>query len=141
MNSVELAYSLSSLFMFGLIWFVQIIHYPLFKRVSPDSFSAFHREHTRLAGFLIAPVMLIEAGSISYLYFLATLSHSLSNLHWHFFLTLGVWISTFCIQVPLHHRLEREGKQKTIEFLINSNWIRTIFWTVKAVLVSIDISC
>ena len=35
---VLLAHAAATLFMVGLIWFVQVVHYPLFARVGPDAF-------------------------------------------------------------------------------------------------------
>ena len=43
----------STLFMTGLIWFVQVVHYPLFDRVDPDSFRRYHADHTIATGFVV----------------------------------------------------------------------------------------
>ena len=37
----------STLFMTGLIWFVQVVHYPLFDRVESGAFRRYHADHTR----------------------------------------------------------------------------------------------
>jgi hypothetical protein len=33
--------------MVGLIWFVQVVHYPLFASVGADEFVAYENAHTR----------------------------------------------------------------------------------------------
>ena len=33
----------------GLIWFVQLVHYPLFSAVAPERFATFEAEHSRHA--------------------------------------------------------------------------------------------
>ena len=42
----------STWFMIGLIWFVQIVHYPLFVYVGSKEFRTFHENHK----ILITPV-------------------------------------------------------------------------------------
>ncbi len=43
-----LAHITATLYMTGLIWFVQIVHYPLFARVGNAEFSAYEQRHTAL---------------------------------------------------------------------------------------------
>lgn len=40
--------------MTGVIWFVQIAHYPLFSRVGQPGFSEYEREHARRTSRVIA---------------------------------------------------------------------------------------
>jgi len=48
----------------GLIWFVQIVAYPLFARVGADAFPAYHEAHARLITFVVAPLMVLELNPI-----------------------------------------------------------------------------
>ena len=50
----------STLFMVGLIWFVQIVHYPLFAGVGADQFSQYEQQHQQLTTYVVMPVMLLE---------------------------------------------------------------------------------
>jgi len=50
----------STMFMVGLIWLVQIVHYPLFAQVGKDTFLAYHQRHTRWITSIVAPLMLLE---------------------------------------------------------------------------------
>ncbi|NIP85737.1 MAG: hypothetical protein GTO03_09310, partial [Planctomycetales bacterium] len=50
----------TTLMMAGLIWFVQIVHYPLFAAVGEGEFPAFERKHQRLTTCVVAPLMLAE---------------------------------------------------------------------------------
>ena len=50
----------STLTMVGLIWFVQIVHYPLFSRVGRNSFCRYEMDHQRLVTSIVAPGMLTE---------------------------------------------------------------------------------
>jgi hypothetical protein len=49
--------------MTGLIWFVQVVHYPLFARVGGDGYREYQIEHMRRTGWVVGPAMLAELGS------------------------------------------------------------------------------
>lgn len=53
------------------------------------------------------------------------------------FILLVIWASTFLIQVPLHERLKMGADYVVIEELISSNWIRTVGWSVRIILLII----
>ncbi len=46
--------------MFGLIWFVQVVHYPLFGSVGSDGFVAYETAHRRRTSFVVGPLMAAE---------------------------------------------------------------------------------
>ncbi|MFM8818912.1 MAG: hypothetical protein ACKOHI_13805, partial [Phycisphaerales bacterium] len=50
----------SSWFMAGLIWVVQVVHYPLFGRVGSEGFAAYESAHARLITPIVGPAMLVE---------------------------------------------------------------------------------
>ena len=52
-----------TLVMVGVIWYVQLVHYPLMARVNPVGFPEFHREHTRRTGWVVIGPMLVEAAT------------------------------------------------------------------------------
>ena len=60
-SAALLAHVAATAAMTGLIWFVQLVHYPLFARVGVADFTAYEREHVRRTGLLVAPLMLLEA--------------------------------------------------------------------------------
>ena len=59
-QALFLAHIASTLFMTGLIWFVQVAHYPLLGRVAPHDVPRYEQAHTRLATWVVAPPMLAE---------------------------------------------------------------------------------
>jgi len=120
-----------TLFMAGVIWFVQLVHYPLFKQVAPNNFVHYEQVHTQKTGVLVAPAMLIELGTaLALVYF----SNDVLWLWLNLILLLIIWGSTFFIQVPLHGKLSQQHDPKSINSLIKSNWIRTILWTIRPIL-------
>ena len=55
-----LANAVSTLTLTGLIWFVQVVHYPLFAEVGRADFRAYEREHRRRTGWVVGMPMLVE---------------------------------------------------------------------------------
>ena len=46
--------------MTGLIWFVQVVHYPLFAAVGAEQFVAYEVAHQRRTSFVVGLPMLVE---------------------------------------------------------------------------------
>ena len=114
--------------LFGLIWVVQLVHYPGFIHIHPSSFNSFHAMHTRNISFFVAPMMVVELVLAVLLVFI----NSSSPGWWgHLFITLAIWTSTFIVQVPLHAKLSSGKDEFLIRKLIRSNWARTILWSLK----------
>lgn len=125
----------STLYMVGVIWFVQIVHYPLLAQVTPSVFARYEQSNVRNTGWVVTPVMLIEAATSMLLVWLRPPQLSML-LAW---LGLGllalIWSSTFILQVPQHQKLIGGFDAKAHRRLVNSNWIRTLAWSARGVLV------
>lgn len=114
--------------LFGLIWVVQLVHYPGFAFIDARDFHAFHSLHTRNISFFVAPLMIAEL----ILAMALVIIFSFGSLFWlHLILTLALWGSTFFIQVPIHARLASGKDKNIIRRLTITNWIRTLLWTLK----------
>lgn len=120
-----------SLYMTGLIWFVQVVHYPLFLSIPAADFPAYERRHQFLTTFVTAPPMVAELfASLALLY-----AAPQSRLYWATaLLTILVWASTFFWQVPLHAQLASRFDATTAQALVQSNWLRTIAWSLRSAL-------
>ena len=119
-------------FMTGLIWFVQIVHYPLFASVGREGFAHYELAHSRLTTYVVAPVLLIELVSGAALLFTsAPRVATVGGLG-----LLGViWISTLFLQIPAHSVLALGFSDEAYRRLVATNWVRTAAWTVRAALV------
>ena len=113
--------------MVGVIWFVQLVHYPLFAGYAGDGFRAVMAEHQRRTFWVVFPLMLTELVTT-----FALLAARPGWLPWAGMTCVGVWsLSTALVQIPLHGRLERDGFAPTTHRrLVRSNWVRTAAWTV-----------
>ena len=124
-------HAVSTLMMAGLIWFVQIVHYPLFAMVGDADFRAYELSHQRRTAILVGPLMLAEAASTVAL--LVTVN--VPGMWW--MLIVGVvllaaaWISTWFVQVPCHRKLEQGLDSRVVSSMVVSNWIRTAAWSVR----------
>lgn len=116
--------------MFGLIWFVQIVHYPMLGKYPETAFPAIAREHCDRTGFVVAPLMLGEAATGALL--LLAGERSLPFLIGLAVLAV-IWASTMFIQVPLHSRLLKGFDPAAASALVRTNWLRTVGWTARCV--------
>lgn len=122
-------------FMTGLIWFVQIVHYPLMGAVPSDTFPAFENAHQRRTTWVVGPVMLVEASSAVLLLWLPHGDFAGTTLRWSGLALLAlIWASTFALQVPLHAKLAMGFDRAVWRQLLATNWLRTIAWTFRGII-------
>lgn len=132
---VLLAANLASTFyMVGLIWFVQLVHYPLLARVGESEFASFERAHVARTGPVVGPPMLVELAT-ALLLVVSPPAQVPSAALWLGLALLGVvWASTGLLQVPSHRRLEMGFDARAHHRLVATNWIRTVAWTARGIL-------
>ena len=124
----------STLYMVGLIWFVQLVHYPLFKHVGSEGYTTYQKEHQRWTTFAVGPPMLLEAmTSVMLVWHPPPVNPALILLGVAFLFV--IWVSTALLQVPCHAKLERGFDQKAYRNLVLTNWIRTVAWSLRGALV------
>ncbi len=135
MELVFLAHVGATLFMVGLIWFVQVVHYPLFGSVGREGFARYSQAHSRLTGFVVGPPMLVEAATAVALVVRAPQGVPFSLPLTGLVLLAVVWLSTAFLQSPQHTVLGRGFVADSHRFLVLSNWVRTVCWTARGVVV------
>ena len=114
----------------GIMWFSQVVHYPLYKKIK-EGFVEYERSHIRRAALLLGPIMLIEAIT-AFLLVGSTPGGILTTLAGvNLVLLLLIWLSTFLFQISFHQKLSVRFSPKVLRNLITSNWIRTLLWTLK----------
>ena len=137
-----LANAAATWFMAGLIWFVQVVHYPQFDGVGDGGWSGYHRRHTRSTTLVVGPPMLVEAATSLALLFPRLrppfLSASVALVG--FTMVVLLWLSTALIQVPRHDLLAHGFDPRAHRVLCRSNWLRTALWTARGVLMGYALS-
>lgn len=121
-------------FMTGLVWFVQLVHYPLLARVSPSSYTDYHRLHTRLTTSLVVPVMAVEGATAALLLALRPPFVPPFWLWGGLLLSLLIWASTALVQVPAHRLMCRAFDPSEHRRLVRNNWVRTAAWSLRGLL-------
>ncbi len=116
--------------MTGLIWFVHVVHYPLFDRVEPGSFRRYHSDHTRLTGLVVGLPMVVELLSAGYLA-LSPPEGVRPGLAWlGFACVVLVWGTTAGFSIPAHNRLASGFQVEDHRLLVRTNSLRAVGWTV-----------
>jgi len=137
MRLIFLLQIVTTLLMTGIIWFVQIVHYPLFASVGAGSFAEYEALHATRTGWVVGPLMCIELATALLLLLDRYRPVCVSPVSaWTgAVLVLILWLSTGLIQVPLHNRLGAGYDAATIAQLVATNWIRTVAWSLRSVLI------
>jgi hypothetical protein len=137
-GELYLAQTFVTTVMVGVIWTVQIVIYPLFypfaKNGENDQLEKLHEYYTPKITKVVLPLMFTELG----LSLWAAFSH---RTLWDISLLLLVvfaWAITFFVSVPCHNILangsDGELKLQAATRLIGTNWLRTLAWSLRALI-------
>lgn len=116
--------------MTGLIWLVQLVHYPAFAKISDKDFLSFHMEHSQRITYIVGPTMLVE------LLTAAVLLQKWPQSKFLWINLMGViliWLSTALLSIPLHNSLATLKDVVVINKLVLTNWPRTLLWSARLI--------
>ena len=134
MQTLLLIHAAATLYLAGLIWFVQLVHYPLMAKVGSEGYRDYQRLHESRTTLAVAPAMFVELGCAVWL---ALRTPDLVGpwLAW-FGLLLAVllWLSTAFLQVPCHKKLGQGFDAIAHRKLVTTNWLRTALWSARGVI-------
>ena len=129
-STLLLTHAAATWFMTGLIWVIQVVHYPLFARVGAAGYREYQLAHHSLISLIVGPAMLVEA--------LATAAILVTRRDAPAFtaaiLLAIIWASTAFLQVPMHNALANGFDAQAHARLVDTNWIRTVAWTARGIL-------
>lgn len=118
--------------MVGVIWFCQLVHYPLLALVSERSWGAYEIAHCNRITAIVGPAMGVELVSAAALCVPGIWWDEVPWTAWANLALLGlIWASTAFLQVPLHSRLGSGRDEAALRKLVATNWIRTLAWTAR----------
>ncbi len=122
--------------MVGLIWFVQVVHYPLLAVVPVEAAQSVAVVHQRRTAWVVMAPMAVQGFA------------SLALLKW---VPVGVdqwmpWVSAACVgiallstvllSVPRHARMAENPTSTIGHELVVTNWPRTIAWSPSGILLA-----
>ena len=127
-----LAQAAVTCFLTGLIWTIQVVHYPLMAKVGAAGFAEYERLHSGAITPLVGPAMLAEA-ALAGLLVLQRPSFIPAWLAWAgAALVALIWAVTFLVSVPCHALLANGFDAQAHARLVDTNWLRTLAWTARA---------
>lgn len=121
-------------FMTGLIWFVQIVHYPLYDRVGTDSFVVYERDHCALTTMIVAPVMVTELFTAFAMIVARPRPIGAFEACVGLALLIIIWLSTLFIADSFHGGLSSGFNNQAYHGLLNWNMLRVVLWTMRGLL-------
>ena len=124
----------ATLFMTGLIWFVQVVHYPLFAGTGGAEFADYEQRHTGLTTWVVGPPMLVEGATALLLFWYRPAGVAAWQLWAGAALLAVIWLSTALVQVPCHEVLSRGFDSLAHRRLVGTNWMRTAAWSLRGLL-------
>lgn len=135
MTAVLLACAAATLFMTGLTWFVQVVHYPLFPAVGEERFPEFHRIHSNRTTWVVLPPMLVELVT-SWVLVVDPPADATALAVAGAALATGTWLLTALGAAPAHGEIGRQGLSPALtRRLMAFSWARTACWSAHAAVV------
>ncbi len=133
-TTLLLANLAASLVMVGVIWFVQVVHYPLLAVVPPASASTVALDHQRRTGWVVALPMAVEG--VTTLGLLWKVPEQVPAwMPWLGAVLLAVALGcTVLLSVPRHARMATHPDERVGRELVLTNWPRTVAWSARGVL-------
>ena len=127
----------STLVMVGVIWFVQIVHYPLLAVVPVESASGVAVDHQRRTGWVVMAPMTVEGFTT-----LGLLKWVPDGVDWWVPWLNGVFLAvalgcTVFLSVPRHARMAAQPDSRVGRELVLTNWPRTIAWSTRGLVVAL----
>ncbi len=128
MTALLLANAAATLFMVGLTWFVQVVHYPLFALLGEGEFAEYHRRHSSRTTLVVLPAMTVELLT-SFALLFDPPAGEVGLVAAGAALAAGTWLLT-APAAALHARIGEAGPlPELLDSLARASWLRTIAWT------------
>jgi hypothetical protein len=129
-NTVVIANAVAAWVMVGVIWFVQVVHYPLLAVVPTDNAREVAVKHQARTSYVVMAPMTVEGVTTLWLMF-----DRPNAIAWWLAWAGGVCVavalaSTVLLSVPRHGRMATQPTDSIGRELVITNWPRTIAWTV-----------
>ena len=121
---------ISTSVMSGVIWVIQLLHYPSFHFINEKKYVDFQHFHMQRISFIVIPVMIIELASALLLAYFFQSSLTIILLA----LVLGVWLITFIFFTNMHQKLTNGYDRTTVDSLVKINWSRTALWSLRLII-------
>lgn len=132
----------ATLYMTGVIWFVQLVHYPLFAKVPDEAYVEYERVHMARTTWAVGPPMLVELATALAMIIWPPVGTPVWLPWTGAVIVLCLFASTAFYYGPQHEKLASGFDASVHRALVGWNWLRTIGWSVRgAMLVWVACFC
>ena len=123
--------------MVGVIWIIQLVHYPSFHFIELNKYTTFQRFHMSRISYVVIPAMLTELFTL--ILIIISMDQVDPIILASALFLIVIWLMTAVFFSGVHQKLTLGYDQVVVEKLVKLNWGRTLLWTLRLLLVSIYI--
>ena len=123
--------------MVGVIWIIQLVHYPSFHFIELNQYTTFQRFHMSRISYVVIPAMLTELFTL--ILIIISMDQVDPIILASALLLIVIWLMTAVFFSGVHQKLTLGYDQVVVEKLVKLNWGRTLLWTLRLLLISIYI--
>ncbi len=131
-NFVLLGHLIFTSIMTGVIWVIQIVHYPSFHFIEKELYTAFQKFHMNKISIIVIPIMLAEL--ITGMMLFLDKSSKSPFLIISLIILVLIWLITGVFFSKAHNELITGYQELVVNQLVVMNWIRTLLWTLRLLL-------
>ena len=133
-NFVLLGHLIFTSIMTGVIWVIQIVHYPSFHFIEKELYTAFQKFHMNKISIIVIPIMLAEL--ITGIMLFLDKSFKSPFLIISIIILVLIWLITGVFFTKAHNELIAGYQELVVNQLVAMNWIRTLLWTLRLILLT-----
>ena len=120
--------------MVGVIWVIQLVHYPSFHFIELKQYTTFQRFHMSRISYVVVPAMLTELFTLIFLIIFMDQIDTLVTVSG--LLLIIIWLMTAVFFSGVHQKLTSGYDKTVVNNLVKLNWGRTLLWTLRLLLIS-----
>ena len=120
--------------MVGVIWVIQLVHYPSFHFIELKQYTTFQRFHMSRISYVVIPAMLTELFTL--ILFIISTDKIDSFISISGLLLILIWLMTAVFFSGVHQKLTLGYDKTIVDKLVKLNWGRTLLWTLRLFLIS-----
>ena len=121
--------------MVGVIWIIQLVHYPSFHFIELKQYTTFQRFHMSRISYVVIPAMLTELFTL--ILIIISMDQIDTLVLASAILLIFIWLMTAVFFSGVHQKLTLGYDQTVVDKLVKLNWGRTLLWTLRLLLISI----
>ena len=121
--------------MVGVIWIIQLVHYPSFHFIELKQYTTFQRFHMSRISYVVIPAMVTELFTL--ILIIIAMDQIDTLVLASAILLIFIWLITAVFFSGVHQKLTLGYDQTVVDKLVKLNWGRTLLWTLRLLLISI----